>query len=712
MNFDSKNIRNVVLLGHSGVGKTSFVECMLYEAKAISRRGKVEDKNTTSDFTNIEQAKGNSIFSTLMHANWKDCKINIIDTPGFDDFIGEVISSLKVADTGLMLLNAKYGVEVGTEIIWEYVQEFHTPCMFVVNQLDVDNANFENTIDQAKSRFGNKIVVVQYPYNQGKGFNSIIDALKMVMYVFPNDGGKPEKKPIPDHELAKATELHQKLVEAAAENDENLMDHFFENGTLSEEELAQGLTEALAHQQIYPVFCTSATKNMGSGRIMGFLHDIAPSPADRPDTPLEKSGTIACNDAGKTSLFIYKTMSEPNVGNVSYFKVYSGTIKAGDDLVNADNDSIERFNQMYISEGKNRELVNILHAGDLGVTVKLKNTHTNNTLNIKGNNIQIKKIDFPKPRMRTAVVPPNKNDIEKLAKALHVLHEEDPTLIVEHSQELKQTIIHGQGQLHLDMLKYRIEMIYGLHIDFTKPKISYRETIMRKADSEYQHKKQSGGAGQYAKVHMRVEPFHEGMPNPEGLTVRNTEVETLAWGGKLVLNNCIVGGVIDAKYMSAIKKGILQRMNEGPLTGSHCMDIRVSVYDGKMHAVDSNDMAFQIASAMCFKEAFEQANPQILEPLYDLTILCSDEVMGDIMGDLQTRRAIIMGMDSDGHYQKIMARVPLVEMHDYSSSLRSLSQGKAKFDMQFAHYETTPPEVQKQLVDIHKKEVELEHAHH
>jgi elongation factor G len=711
MIYDSKNIRNVVLLGHSGAGKTSFVECMLYETKAISRRGKVEDNNTTSDFTSIEQKKGNSIFSTLMHVEWKDCKINIIDTPGYDDFIGEVVSSLKVADTGLMVLNAKSGVEVGTEIIWDYVQKFKTPCMFIVNQLDNEYANFESTVEQAKARFGNNILIVQYPLNQGTEFNTIIDALKMIMYVFPKDGGKPEKKPIPDAEMTKAQDLHQKLVEAAAENDESLMERFFETGNLTEEELAKGLTEALAHQQFYPVFCTSATRNMGSGRVMGFIHDIAPSPIDRPETPLEGGNTLACNDKGKTSIFIYKTLSEPNVGNVSYFKVYSGQLRTGEDLTNAENDSVERFNQIFVSEGKNREAVNALNAGDIGVTLKLKNTHTNNTLSTKGTSIKIAKMDFPKPRVRMAIVPPNKNEIEKLAKALHIIHEEDPTLIVEHSQELKQMILHGQGQLHLDIIKYRMELVYGIHIDYTLPKISHRETITKKSDAEYQHKKQSGGAGQYAKVHMRVEPYHDGMPNPEGLVVRHTETETLPWGGKLILNNCIVGGVIDAKYMSAIKKGILQKMNEGPLTGSHCMDIRVSVYDGKMHPVDSNDMAFQIASAMCFKEAFEQANPQILEPIYNVSILCSDDVMGEIMGDLQTRRAIIMGMDSDGHYQKVLARVPLAEMHDYSSSLRSLSQGRAKFDMDFAEYQATPPEVQKLLVDAHKQELVLEHAH-
>ena len=708
--YDSKNIRNVALLGHSGSGKTSFAECMLFEAKAIPRRGTVEDKSTVSDFTNIEQTRGNSIFSTLMHAPWKDCKINIIDTPGFDDFVGEVISSLKVADTAIVMLNAKSGVEVGAEIIWEYVETFKTPSFFVVNHLDHEKADFETTLDQAKSRFGNKVLAVQYPLNAGTGFNTIIDVLKMVMYVFPKDGGKPEKHPIPNGEADRAAELHRQLVEAAAENDETLMEMYFENGTLTEEELAKGLTIALAHQQIYPLFCASATKNMGSGRIMGFLHDVAPSPIDRPAAPLEGRGTLECNSAGKPTIFIYKTLSEPNVGNVSYFKVYSGTLNSGEDMVNAQNTTVERFNQVYIANGKNRELINSLCAGDIGVTVKLKNSHSNNTLNAKGVDNKIEPIHFPDPRIRTAIQPPGKNEIDKLAKALHIIQEEDPTLILEHSSELRQMILHAQGQLHLDIVKYRLDKVYGVHVDFIAPNIPYRETITKAANDSYRHKKQSGGAGQFAEVHIRVEPFHEGMSNPEGLVVRNSEVEALPWGGKLVFNNCIVGGSIDTRFMSAIKKGVMMKMQEGPLTGSHCRDVRVSVFDGKMHPVDSNDMAFQLAATMVFKEAFHKAGPQILEPIYDLEVLCADEVMGEVMGDLQTRRSIIMGMDAEGHYKKILARVPLAELNDYSSTLRSLTQGKAKFKLKFAEYAAVPGDIQQKLIGNHAKELELEHA--
>jgi elongation factor G len=703
MKFDTKDIRNVALLGHPGCGKTTFAECMLFEADAISRRGSVEEGNTQSDFTNIEKERGNSIFSSLMHAQWKDSKINIIDTPGFDDFIGEVVSSLKVADTALMLINAKGGVEVGTELIWDYVEQFHTPALFIINQVDHEKADFDKALSELQENYGdNKVLPMQYPLNPGTGFNTIVDALRMVMYVFPEDGGKPEKKPIPDSEIERAQELHNALVESAAENDEDLMEKFFEEGSLSEEELAEGLRIAIAHQEIFPVFCCSSTQNMGSGRIMGFINDICPSPADRPGAPLQDSDEkLSCDSSGDTSIFIYKTLSEPQVGNVSYFKVYSGTLNSGSELVNAENRTSERLGQLFVAEGKNREQVNVLHAGDIGVTVKLKNSHTNNTLNVKGQDRKIAAINFPEPRIRVAVDVAGNGDIEKLFKALHQIEEEDPTLIVEQSKVLKQTLLHGQGQLHLDLIKYRIEKVNKVEIEFSRPRISYRETITKAANTMYRHKKQSGGAGQFGEVHMRIEPYHEGMPDPAGLTVRNRDEEDLPWGGKLAFYWCIVGGSIDAKYSNAIKKGIMQRMEEGPLTGSLCTDIRVCIYDGKMHPVDSNDMAFMLAAKQAFKQAFNEAGPKLLEPVYQLDILCADDVMGDIMGDLQTRRAIIMGMGAEGRYQKITANVPLAELYQYSSSLRSLSQGRAKFHQEFKEFANVPHDLQEKLLAAH-----------
>ncbi|MBP6826498.1 MAG: elongation factor G [Saprospiraceae bacterium] len=695
--YTTDKIRNVVLVGHSGSGKTTFAEAMLFEAKATNRRGTIGDGNTQSDYAPLEQQRGHSLFASLLHCNWKDTKINILDTPGLDDFSGEVVTALKVADTALMLLNARSGVEVGTELIWEYIEKFDTPTLFIVNHLDHEKADFEMTLDQARKRFGSRVLPLQFPVNAGTGFNAIVDALRMVMYVFPPGGGKPEKKSIPAEHKARADEMHNTLVEAAAENDEALMEKFFEEGTLSEDDLARGLTIGMAHRQFYPVFCASGLQDMGSGRIMGFIHDVCPSPADRPAASLEGGGAKPCDASARPCVFIFKTVNEPKVGNVSYFKVFSGVLKAGDELTNADNSTVERFSQLFESEGKNRDQVEELRAGDIGCTVKLKGSHTNQTLNPKGSDLKIERIHFPPPRIRMAVVPPSKSEVEKMAHALHSIREEDPTLLVEQSMELKQTIIEGQGEMHLDIVRYKAEQNFGVHLELIEPRIPYRETITKEANKDYRHKKQSGGAGQFAEVHMRIEPYYEGMPAPHGLNAKNTEVEDLKWGGKFAFVWAIVGGVIDARFTNAIKKGIMSKMEEGPSTGSYCRDIRVSIYDGKMHPVDSNDMAFQIASMMAFREAFHEAGPQILEPIYNLEVMCDSEFMGSVMGDLQTRRAIIMGMDAEGHYQVIRARIPLKELHKYSSTLRSLTQGKAKFSMSFAEYAAVPGDIQAKL---------------
>ncbi len=710
--YETRMIRNVVLVGHAGSGKTTFAETMLYEAKAINRRGNVTDGNTQSDYAVLEQQRGHSLFASLLHCSWKDTKINILDTPGLDDFAGEVVTALKVADTAIMLLNARSGVEVGTELLWEYIEQFETPTIFVVNQLDHEKADFEMTLEQARNRFGSRVLPFQFPVNQGTGFNAIIDALRMIMYVFPASGGKPEKKPIPAEHLQRATDMHAALVEAAAENDDALMEKFFEAGNLSEDELSKGLTIGLSHRQFCPLFCASALQDMGSGRIMGFIHDVCPSPADRPAASLEGGGSKPCDAGARPCVFIFKTVNEPKVGNVSYFKVYSGVLKTGDELTNSDSGSVERFSQLFESEGKNRDLVNELRAGDIGCTVKLKGSHTNQTLNPKGSDVKIERIHFPSPRIRMAVVPPSKADVEKMANALHSIQEEDPTLLVEQSIELRQTIVQGQGEMHLDIVRYKAEQNFGVKLDFIEPRIPYRETITREVNQDYRHKKQSGGAGQFAEVHMRIEPYYDGIPAPHGLNAKNIEVEDLKAGGKFSFVWAIVGGVVDARFTNAIKKGIMAKMEEGPSTGSYCRDIRVSVYDGKMHDVDSNDMAFQIASTMAFKEAFHKAGPQILEPLYDLEVMCEADVMGNVMGDLQTRRAIIMGMDAQGHYQVIKARVPLKELHKYSSALRSLTQGKAKFSMAFAEYAAVPPDIQAKLTAEYAKTYAEAHGEH
>ncbi|MBF1148812.1 MAG: elongation factor G [Cloacibacterium normanense] len=704
MSTNTKDLRNVVLLGHSGSGKTTFIETMLYEGGAIKRRGTVEQHNTVSDNTDLEHERENTIFSHQMFVNWKKNKINILDTPGFDDFVGEVIANLKVADTALIMVNAAAGVEVGTELVWEYVEDYKTPSIFVINQMDHQKADYDAALEQLKNRFGSKVIPIQYPLNSGESFNQIVDALRMVMYEFPATGGKPEKKPIPESEMARANEMHNALVEMAAENEEGLMEKYFEEGNLSEEELAQGLMIGLAKHDFFPVFVASGAKDMGSGRIMGFIDDIAPSPADRFGSKLENGEVLPCNAADKTTIFIYKTQSEPQVGVVSYFKVFSGEIKPGDELINANNGELERISQIFVAEGKERTAVDKLVAGDLGVTVKLKNGHSNNTLNTKGVDRKIEPMKFPESRLRKAVFVENTAETEKLFAALNKLKEEDPTLKVEIDHDTHEAILGGQGQLHLDLVKYRLEKDFGVKMEMKNPKISYRETITGKAEADYRHKKQSGGAGQFGEIHMRVENYYEGMPEPEGVNIRSKEFEDLPWGGKFAFYWCIVGGAIDSRYIGAIKKGIMQQLKEGPLTGSHCQNIRVSVYDGKMHSVDSNDISFQLAASGAFKEAFHNAHPQLLEPMYHVEILAPDECTGDVMGDLQTRRAMISGMDSEGHYQKIMAEVPLAEMNDYGSTLRSLTGGRAKFSMKFSDYQLVPANVQQDLVKKHAAE--------
>ena len=704
MSTNTKDLRNVVLLGHSGSGKTTFIETMLYEGGAIKRRGTVEQHNTVSDNTDLEHERENTIFSHQMFVNWKKNKINILDTPGFDDFVGEVIANLKVADTALIMVNAAAGVEVGTELVWEYVEDYKTPSIFVINQMDHQKADYDAALEQLKNRFGSKVIPIQYPLNSGESFNQIVDALRMVMYEFPATGGKPEKKPIPESEMARANEMHNALVEMAAENEEGLMEKYFEEGNLSEEELAQGLMIGLAKHDFFPVFVASGAKDMGSGRIMGFIDDIAPSPADRFGSKLENGEVLPCNAADKTTIFIYKTQSEPQVGVVSYFKVFSGEIKPGDELINANNGELERISQIFVAEGKERTAVDKLVAGDLGVTVKLKNGHSNNTLNSKGVERKIEPMKFPESRLRKAVFVENTAETEKLFAALNKLKEEDPTLKVEIDHDTHEAILGGQGQLHLDLVKYRLEKDFGVKMEMKNPKISYRETITGKAEADYRHKKQSGGAGQFGEIHMRVENYYEGMPEPEGVNIRSKEFEDLPWGGKFAFYWCIVGGAIDSRYIGAIKKGIMQQLKEGPLTGSHCQNIRVSVYDGKMHSVDSNDISFQLAASGAFKEAFHNAHPQLLEPMYHVEILAPDECTGDVMGDLQTRRAMISGMDSEGHYQKIMAEVPLAELNDYGSTLRSLTGGRAKFSMKFSDYQLVPANVQQELVKKHAAE--------
>jgi elongation factor G len=691
------------LVGGAKTGKTTLAETMLFEAGLINRRGTVEDKNTISDYHDIEHERGNSVYATALHTEWRDYKINIIDTPGLDDFIGEVISAVRVCDTAVMVLNAQHGVEVGSELIWNYVDEYKKPTIFAVNQLDHEYANFNSTVEQAARAFGKQVTIMQYPVNQGTAFNCIIDLLKMTMYCFPPNGGKPEKLPIPEAELERANRLHNELVEKAAENDEKLMELYFQKGNLDEDEMRIGIKKGMMNHDLFPVFCLSARKNMGSGRLMGFIDNVAPSAIEMPEEITANNTPVKCDPAGPAVLFVFKTLIEPHLGKLTFFKVLSGEVSVGMDLNNPTTGVVERINQLFIMDGKNRNPIEKLKAGDIGSTLKLRNTLTNHTLNGRGSDVRVKPIEFPLPRIRTAIVTKNKADDEKLSEVLNEIRMEDPTLIIEYDREMKQVLLLGQGELHLTVTKWRLEHIYKMQVDFIKPRIPYRETILKSANASYRHKKQSGGAGQFGEVFIKIEPIsngHEGKPEYQ---VREREEVQLPWGGKLVFNNCITGGVIDSRFIPSIMKGVMDKMSEGPLTGSYVRDIAVSIYDGKMHPVDSNDISFKIAGMMAFRDAFHQAEPQLLEPIYDIEIEMPEELMGDVMSELQSRRSVITGMDSRAGYQVIKARTPLSELDKTSVSLRSITQGRARLRSKFSEYLPVPPELQKKLAEEYHK---------
>ncbi|HEX5023978.1 MAG TPA: elongation factor G [Agriterribacter sp.] len=701
--FDTSHVKNIVLLGHAGSGKTTLAECLLFEAGLISRRGTITEKNTVGDYHELEQDRGNSIFSKLMHTKWRGYKINIIDTPGYDDFVGEVLSALRVADTGIMLLNATMGVEVSTDVIWEYTEQFKTPMIFAVNHLDEDKSDYDNTVQEAKQHFGNNVTVIQYPLQQGEGFHCIIDVLRMTMYKFKDAGGKPEKMVIPAEEKEKADRLHKELIEAVAGNDETLMEKYFEKGELDEDEIKAGMKKAMINHDLFPLFCLSAERNMGSGRLMGFIDNVCPSANEMPPQVSLKGEKIVCEANKPVCAFIYKAISEPHVGELSFMKVFSGTLKSGMELINETTGISEKLNQLFIMEGNKRINVSELSAGDIGATLKLKNTHVNNTLHDRNVSYELEPIQFPPPNMSIAITTIKKGEEEKLSAALHQLRDEDPTLIVKVSSELKQTLLYCQGDMHLAVIKWKLEHQHKVDVAFETPKIPYRETIRTVAEAVYRHKKQSGGAGQFGEVHMRIEPWYENMPDPSGLNVRGRDTHELPWGGKLVFYNCIVGGAIDQRFLPSVLKGVMEKMQEGPLTGSYVRDIRVSVFDGRMHPVDSNDISFKIAGLMAFKNAFQMAAPQLLEPIYQVEVLCPENITGAVMGDLQTRRALVEGIDTERNLTKVIAKVPLSEMDDYSSSLRSLTQGRAKFKMHFHEYAIVPFEIQRKLSEQYNK---------
>lgn len=702
--YDEKHIKNIALTGAAKSGKTTLAETMLFEAGLLNRRGSIEEGNTVSDYHAIEKERAGSVYATLLHTEWRDYKINILDTPGLDDFIGEVISSIRVSDTVVMVLNSQYGVEVGTELIWDYVDQYRRPMVIAVNQLDSDKAAFQQTVEEARTLFGPAVTLMQYPLMTGPGFHQIIDLLKMVMYRFGPEGGRPEKLPIPDSEKEQAARLHNELVEKAAVNDESLMERYFEQGTLGEEEMRQGLKIGMMNRDVFPVFCVSARHNMGSGRMMGFIDYVAPSAMEMPAERTVEGKDIACSPEGPPRLFVFKTLVEPHLGRLSFFKVLSGEVSPGTELTNESRGTAERISQLFITDGQNRHPVNRLRAGDIGCTLKLKGTLTGDTLNGKGAEGTVTPLSFPAPKARTAIVASNKSDDEKLSEVLAEIRLEDPTLEVEYNRELKQVILHGQGELHLQVIKWRLENLYKLDIAFVNARIPYRETIQRAATSGYRHKKQSGGAGQFGEVYMKIEPWYESMPPVTDYPVRHSQEVDLPWGGKLVFNNCIVGGAIDARFLPSIMKGVMEKLQEGPLTGSYVRDVRVSVFDGKMHPVDSNDIAFKIAGMMAFREAFHAASPQLLEPIYEMEVTIPSPMMGDIMSELQTHRSIIMGMEARGSSQAIRTKTPQAELDGLVASLRNLSQGRARVAMQFSEYAPVSPETQRRLAEAYQKE--------
>ncbi|MDR1983466.1 MAG: elongation factor G [Prevotellaceae bacterium] len=711
--YQTEEIRNIVLLGNAGAGKTTLAEAMMFEGKVIDRRGTVEAKNTVSDSAEIEQIYQRSIYSSVLFTEYNDKKINLIDSPGSDDFSGGTFAAFKVADTGIMVINAQNGVEVGTEIFARYAERHEKPIIIAVNCLDHEKANWENTLDSMRQTFGNKLTLVQYPVNPGNGFNEIIDVLLMKLFRFKDDNGTFEAVEIPASELERAKELNAALIESAAENDESLMELFFEKGELTEDEIRKGLRAGLKSRGVIPIFCTAAKKDIGTKRLLEFIINVAPKPNESREYKTKEGEVIPCDPKGAPSLFIFKTAVEQHLGEVSYFRVMSGKITESMDLINANNDTKERISALYAVAGKKREKVTEMLAGDIGCTVKLKSSRRDQTLNGDGKRWQFLPVKYPDPKFRTAIKAKDQKDDEKLGEILNRTHMEDPTIVVEYSKELKQIILSGQGEHHINILKWHLTNTHKVEIELIAPKIPYRETITKLAAADYRHKKQSGGAGQFGEVHLLIEPYLEGVAENNRfkfdgkelvLNLKGKEEFNLDWGGKLIYYNCIVGGSIDSRFMPAILKGIMEKMEEGPLTGSYARDIKVYVYDGKMHPVDSNEISFKLAGRNAFKDAFKKASPKIMEPIYNIEVFVPSDSLGDVMSDLQNRRAMIEGMSSEKGFEVIKARVPLAEMYKYSTTLSSLTSGRATFTMKFAEYQQVPAEVQDKLLKAYEAE--------
>lgn len=705
--YQPDRIRNVVLLGHAGSGKTTLAETMLFEAGTLRRRGAILDKSTVSDYHEIEKEKEKSVFSSFLNLDWRGSKINLIDTPGTPDYIGEVVGALRVADTAVFVLNAENGVEVQTESLWKYTQKYRIPSLFIVNKPDAGQADFQKAVDMAEEQFGRGVVVVQYPYSEGDDFHAIIDVLKMTMYEFPEKGGKPDKLPIPESHQAQAELLHNELVESVAENDETLLDMYLEQGELTESQMRDGLQAALLKRDLFPIFCNCAARNMGTGRVMGFIGNVAPNPLEA-NPPQDTDGNeINLDEDGSPVLFMFKNSSESHVGDLLYFKVYGGSVHPGTDLHNSATGNSVRLSGLYLTNGEKRSEVNQINTGDIGAAVKLKDTGVNDTLHEKGRKLQLEPIHFPAPIIRTAIRLKRTGDEDRLGNALHQLQREDLSMQVEHSPELRQILIHGQGEEHLAVIKYELENRFNLEIEYATPRIPYRETITKETRTKYKHKKQSGGAGQFGEVELLMEPLEDNMREHNNLKVRDEQVIELDWGGRLVFRNCIVGGVIDNRFIPAILKGVMEKMENGPMSNCRVRDLRISVIDGSMHSVDSNDAAFKTAALMAFKKGFMRAAPKLMEPIHEIIVTVPAPYMGDVMSDISTRRGQILGMDAEGSIQKIKAQVPLEELDHYATQLKSMTQGSASYRREFSHYAAVPHEKQERIVN---ETAELEEA--
>ena len=706
-NYSPKEIKNIVLVGAPGSGKTTLAEAMAFEGKVIDRRGSIENNNTLSDNTDIEHEYKRSIYATTLFTEFMGRKLNIIDCPGSDDFCGNLFSAFKVGDVGVMLINAQNGWEVGNEIQSRYASILNKPLIGVINQLDADKANYESTLESIKADSLVKPVVVQYPVNQGAAFDSFIDVLMMKMYRFTDENGTREELEIPESELERAKAYNQELVETAAEYDDELMMLYFDKGSLTQDDIRSGLKLGVANRKVMPIFVCSGKKDIGTKRLMEFIINVAPGPTKAPDFLTVDGEAMPADETAPVALFVFKSQMEHHIGEINYFRVVRGTVTEGMELVNSRTGNKEKISQLFAVAGKNRIKVTQLEAGDIGCTVKLKGTRTNDTLAAPSAVVAVEPIVFPEPRYRAAVKAKEQANEEKLGKLLLDARFEDPTILVEYSKELKQTIIQGQGEHHLNILRARILADSKVEMEFFAPKIPYRETITKVAMADYRHKKQSGGAGQFGEVHIVIEPYYEGIGEPSKyksggkevtVNIKGKEEYDLPWGGKLQYYNSIVGGAIDARFMPAILKGIMEKMDEGPLTGSYARDIRVIVYDGKMHPVDSNELSFKLAARNAFKEAFRNAGPKIMEPIYSVEVLTPSEYMGSVMSDLQNRRAMIMGMDSDKGFDRLQARVPLAELYRYSTTLSSLTSGAATYTMKFDCYEQVPSDVQDKLL--------------